>query len=462
MPKVVKKPSFNFTDFATLVHSQTLYAMKLTHPFDLASFQKRLLASPLRFLLIPFSWLYAAVISIRNRLYALGMFKARTLPCRVISVGNITVGGTGKTPAVIALAKHLQTEKVRVAILLRGYKRQSREKVTIVSDGERVCASLKESGDEAYMMAKHLSGIPIIVSRQRYQAGQVALERFGVDVLLLDDGFQHRQLARDVDILTVPVHSVVGLQAAPEYPFAGKGGLKPHLPRVSFKNRERLLPAGTLREPSTALRRADVILLTHTGTVDMLRDAKAALRQLAPNALILESVHQPVHFYPLRKSARASHRDDHDRTTPVSDPDGTLSVASPQNAEERDFHPASEAVKGKRILAVCGIGNPDAFATTLMQCSAESVELLAFPDHHVYTEADFVRIDTVFQAAQADLIVTTQKDEQKLGAFVGDRNLPRKPRDPDHRDGVLPPIFVLEVALVITEGVEKLLELLDL
>ena len=368
--------------------------MKFTRPFDLASFQKRLLASPLLFLLIPLSWLYGASVWLRNRLYALGLFKVLTLPCRVISVGNITVGGTGKTPAVIALAKHLQKEKVRVAILLRGYKRQSREKVTIVSDGERVCASLKESGDEAYMLAKHLSGIPIIVSCQRYQAGQVALERFGVDVLLLDDGFQHRQLARDIDILTVPVHSVVGLQAAP-------------------KNRERLLPAGTLREPPTALRRADVILLTHTDTDDILRDTKAALRQLAPNALILESVHQPVHFYPLA-SFKAPRR-------------GAMSIA------------------GKRILAVCGIGNPDAFATTLMRCSAESVELLAYPDHHVYTEADFVRIDTVFQAAQADLIVTTQKDEQKLEAFVGDRNHP---------------ICVLEVALVITEGVEELTEVL--
>ena len=372
--------------------------MKLTSSLGLASFQKRLLASPLLFLLIPLSWLYGAGVWLRNRLYALGLFKVLTLPCRVISVGNIVVGGTGKTPAVIALAKHLQTEKVRVAILLRGYKRQSREKVTIVSDGERVCASLKESGDEAYMLAKHLSGIPIIVSRQRYQAGQVALERFGVDVLLLDDGFQHQQLARDVDILTVPVHSVVGLQAVPEYP---------------FKNRERLLPAGTLREPPTALRRADVILLTHTDTVDLLRDAKAVLRQLAPNALILESVHQPVHFYPLA-SFKAPRRD-------------AMSIA------------------GKRILAVCGIGNPDAFATTLMRCSAESVELLAYPDHHVYTEADVLRIDTVFQAAQADLIVTTQKDEQKLEAFVRDRNLP---------------VFVLEVALVITEGVEELLELL--
>lgn len=392
--------------------------MKLTHPFDLASFQKRLLASPIRFLLIPFSWLYGLIVSIRNRLYAVGVFKARTLPCRVISVGNIVVGGTGKTPAVITLAKHLQKEKMRVAILLRGYKRQSREKVTIVSDGERVCASLKESGDEAYMMARHLNGIPIVVSSQRYQAGRVALEHFGVDVLLLDDGFQHRQLARDVDILTVPVHSVAGLQTAPKAPLAGRSGLKPHLPRVSFKNRERLLPAGTLREPPTALRRADVILLTHTGTADVSPCTKETVKRLSPNALILKSVHQPVHFYPL---------------------------ASATSAEGVNFLRASEAVKGKRILAVCGIGNPDAFAATLMRCSPESVEVLAYPDHHVYTEVDLKEIDRTFQVVQADMIVTTQKDEQKLEAFVGDRELP---------------IFVLEVALVITEDVEALSDLL--
>ena len=390
--------------------------MKLTSSFDLASFQKRLLASPLRFLLIPLSWLYGASVWLRNCLYALGLFKARPLPCRVISVGNIVAGGTGKTPAVIALAKHLQTEKVRVAILLRGYKRQSREKVTIVSDGERVCASLKESGDEADMLAKHLRGVPIIVSSQRYQAGQVALERFGVEVLLLDDGFQHRQLARDVDILTVPAHSVVGLQAAAEYsiagPFTGRFGFKPNLPGGAFKNRERLLPAGALREPPTALQRADVILLTHTDTVNDLSHSKETLRRLAPHAVILESVHQPVHFYPLA-SFKAPRR-------------GAMSIA------------------GKRILAVCGIGNPDAFATTLMQCAPASVELLAYPDHHVYTEADFVRIGTVFQTAQADLIVTTQKDEQKLGAVS-------KPHLP---------IVVLEIALVINEGVEKLTELL--
>ena len=367
--------------------------MKRTHAFDLATFQKRLLSSPIRLLLIPFSWLYGLIVTIRNRLYAVGVFKARTLPCRVISVGNIVVGGTGKTPAVIALAKHLQEKDVRVGILLRGYKRQSREKVTIVSDGETVCASLRESGDEAYMMAKHLSGIPIVVSSQRYQAGQLAFERFGVDVLLLDDGFQHRQLARDVDILTVPTK---------------------HL----FENSARLLPAGTLREPPTAFRRADVILLTHTDTPDGPLHAKEKMKSLAPNALILESVHQPVCLYPL---------------------------ASDKDTAQTNILDAAKVLEGKRILAVCGIGNPDAFVTTLMQYSPENVELLAYPDHHIYTDADLGQMDSVFQIAQADLIVTTQKDAGKLETFGVDRKLP---------------IFVLEIALVITEGVEELLALL--
>ena len=247
--------------------------MKLVSALNLVALQQRLLASPLRFLLIPLSWLYAVIIPIRNRLYALGVFKARALACRVISVGNIVVGGTGKTPAVITIAKHLQKKGKRVAILLRGYKRHAREEVTIVSDGKKVCASPAEGGDEAHMMARHLSDVPIIAGRCRYLAGQVALERFDVDVLLLDDGFQHRQLARDVDILTVPA----------THPFG-----KP----------EGLLPVGTLRELPAALRRADLILLTHTDTPDISSQAKKAVKQLAPNALILESIHQPTHLYP--------------------------------------------------------------------------------------------------------------------------------------------------------------------
>jgi tetraacyldisaccharide 4'-kinase len=383
--------------------------MRLTHLHDLASLQQRILATPLRFLLIPLSWLYTASVQLRNILYTRGVFKARRLPCRVISVGNIVVGGTGKTPAVIVIAEHLQREGMRVAILLRGYKRRVCEKVTIVSDGEKVCASPIESGDEADMMAKHLSGVPIIVGKCRYLTGQVALERFKVDVLLLDDGFQHRQLARDVDILTIPA----------THPFGSP---------------KKLLPAGTLREPPTALRCADLILLTHADTPNISAHAKKVVKGLAPNAPVLESIHQPIHLYPLAISRQPS---------AIS-----MNPSLPTETEIRDpkaIPTDIKALKGKRVLAVCGIGNPDAFAATLMRCSVASVELLAFPDHHVYTEADKQRMDTAFQAAAADLIVTTQKDEQKLARFVDNWKLP---------------IVVLAVALVITDGDEMLTDVL--
>lgn len=383
--------------------------MRLTHLHDLASLQQRILATPLRFLLIPLSWFYTASVQLRNILYTRGVFKARRLPCRVISVGNIVVGGTGKTPAVIVIAKHLQREGMRVAILLRGYKRRVREKVTIVSDGEKVCASPIESGDEADMMAKHLSGVPIIVGKCRYLTGQVALERFKVDVLLLDDGFQHRQLARDVDILTIPA----------THPFGSP---------------KKLLPAGTLREPPTALRRADLILLTHADTPNISAHAKKVVKGLAPNAPVLESIYRPTHLYPLAISSQQSAismKPSLPTETEIRDP-----KAIPTDIKE---------LKGKRVIAVCGIGNPDAFVATLMRCSVASVELLAFPDHHVYTEADKQRIDTAFQAAAADLIVTTQKDEQKLARFVDNWKLP---------------IVVLAVALVITDGDEMLTDVL--
>lgn len=386
--------------------------MRLTHPCDLASLQQRILATPLRFLFIPLSWLYAASVQLRNILYTRRVFKARRLPCRVISVGNIVVGGTGKTPAVIAIAKHLQREGVRVAILLRGYKRHVREKVTIVSDGEKVCTSPVESGDEAYMMAKHLSNVPIIVGKCRYSAGQVALERFKVDVLLLDDGFQHRQLERDVDILTIPT----------THPFGSP---------------EKLLPAGTLREPLTALRRADLILLTHADTPNISAHIKKLMKSLAPNIPVLTSTHQPTHLYPLAASNQqesfVAGENDSNRHNALPTGDSRLLIA---NIKE---------LKGKRILAVCGIGNPDVFVATLTQCSVASVELLAFPDHHIYTETDKQQIETTFQETAADLIVTTQKDEQKLAGYVDNWKLP---------------IVVLAVGLVITEGDEKLNDVL--
>ena len=399
--------------------------MRLTRIRDLASLQQKILDTPLRFLLIPLSWLYTAGVHLRNILYTRGVFKARKLPCRVISVGNIVVGGTGKTPAVIAIAKQLQREGIRVAILLRGYKRRVREKVTIVSDGEKVRASPIESGDEAYMMARHLSGVPILVGKCRYRAGRVALERFKVDVLLLDDGFQHRQLARDVDILTIPA----------THPFGSPA---------------KLLPAGTLREPPTALRRADLILLTQADTPGIAAHVKKLLKPLVPNAPILESIHHPTHFYPLVSSYQlpvTSYQSVFIKREPLLTGPWTL---DPGNYDIKEL-------KGKRVLAVCGIGNPDAFVATLMRCAVASVELLAFPDHHVYTETDKRWIYTAFQETAADLIVTTQKDEQKLvgagNVIQGMDSVYSQTESPSPYQNL--PIAILAVALVITEGHKK-------
>lgn len=348
---------------------------------------------------------YTAIVSLRNTCYTRGIFQARRLPCTVISVGNIVVGGTGKTPAVIAIAKQLQADGVRVAVLLRGYKRQSREKITIVTDGEKRFCTAAESGDEADMMARLLPGIPIIVGRHRYAAGQLAITRFKSEVLLLDDGFQHRQLHRDMDIVTIDATR----------PF----------------DTGQLLPAGTLREPVTALRRADMLLLTRTDAIGRKdipvptpaptgrkdipvpipktsETGRAPLREelskLAPNTPILESVHRPTHLYRLHASG---------------------------DLEQLPLNWLS----GKRLLAVCGIGNPNAFVTTLNRYAPETVEPLAFPDHHAYTEADCQQIQRKMTQTGAICIVTTQKDEQKLARFADKL-----------------PIAVLAVTLVITDG----------
>ena len=329
--------------------------------------------------LMPLSWLYRVVIWIRNNCFTSGIFKQKRLPCTVISVGNIVAGGTGKTPAVAAIAKQLQNQGFQVAILLRGYKRRSSEEITVVSDGENRLCSREESGDEADMLARQLPKIPVVVGKQRYLTGKAALDRFKSNVIILDDGFQHRQLARDIDILTIDATQPYGTGA--------------------------LLPIGTLREPVSALQRADIIILTRTDAVDInIAGLKAELNQLAPNTPILESVHQPTLLYWLNQT------------------------------DEHSIMPI-ENLTGKRLLAVCGIGNPDAFVATLEKYNPEAVGLLAFPDHHVYTESDLQQIHEQKQQCQAEWVITTQKDEQKFTSLFTEL-----------------PIVVLAIELVITDG----------
>ncbi len=341
-----------------------------------------------RILLIPLCWLYSAAVWIRNYCFMIGVIKQKRLPCTVISVGNIVVGGTGKTPASAAIAKLLQNKGFQVAILLRGYKRRSSEEITVVSDGENLLCSRAESGDEANMLARQLTNIPIVIGKRRYFVGKTALDRFKSNILILDDGYQHRQLARDVDILTIDATQPYGTGA--------------------------LLPVGTLREPISALQRADIILLTRTDAVGtQVSDLKAELNRLTPNIPILESIHQPTSLYWLNQPGKHP-------TMPIKN------------------------LTGKRLLAVCGIGNPKAFVATLEKYNPEAVELFAFPDHHVYTESDLLQIQQRMKRCSAEWVVTTQKDEQKLASL-----------------STKLPIVVLAVELIITDGAAVLMETLQ-
>lgn len=350
--------------------------------------QRGVLAMLLCILLTPLWLLYGVAIWIRNSCYTCGIIRQKQLPCRVISVGNIVAGGSGKTPTVIAIAKLLQENSYKVGVVLRGYKGKSNSKITFVSDGEKHLCTRDECGDEADMLARHLTNIPIVVGKQRYLAGKATIERFDCDVLLLDDGFQHRQLSRDLDILTIDVTQPFG---------TGK-----------------MLPIGTLREPKSSIQRADLILLTRTDMPNIdIAIIKADLDRIAPNTSIFESVHEPTSLYFL-------------------------------NQQDENVSLCVDYLKNKRILAVCGIGNPNAFVSTLRKYNPETVELFAFADHHVYTESDLENIRHRMNQYGSEFVVITQKDEQKIASLSPDL-----------------PIVVLGIELVITDGIEVLTQALQ-
>jgi tetraacyldisaccharide 4'-kinase len=195
----------------------------------------RLLGAGLRLLSIP----YRGVVLARNRLHDRGLIRQQKLPRPVVSVGNLTVGGTGKTPTVILLANLLRQQGLRPAVLSRGYGGRARGPVNVVSNGEETLLNWREAGDEPVLIARASPGVPVLTGPRRSLTGGAAIERFGADCLILDDAFQHRALARDLDIVLVDRTR----------PF-GNG---------------RLLPAGPLREPQAALGRAHLLIVTGQG-----------------------------------------------------------------------------------------------------------------------------------------------------------------------------------------------------
>ena len=322
--------------------------------------------------LYTFSVIYRQLLNFKLWGYEKGVFQRKRLACYVISLGNITVGGTGKTPTAQYLAAAIRDMGYRVVILNRGYRAKWRGDVGIVSDGQKLYMDATEAGDEAFMLAKHLPEVPVLIGAERALTGQYAIEHFGAEVAILDDGYQHWQLARDMDILLVDAVNVFG------------NGY--------------MLPRGTLREPVSHIERADVCLLTKVDqAVGVSREhIKNTIRKYNEKALIMESIHQPRRFVDLKDW----HRD----------------IAG----EGVDI----KTLAGKRVMAVSAIGNPMSFEQTLFDIGARIVESLRFPDHHEYTTKELQDVLDQAISLGAEAIVITEKDAVKIPLTIIEAKVP--------------------------------------
>ncbi|MFB3885526.1 MAG: tetraacyldisaccharide 4'-kinase [Thermodesulfobacteriota bacterium] len=310
------------------------------------SFWMKILLFPLHLLSFP----YGGWVRTRGLFYTLGLKRPKRLSSSVISVGNITVGGTGKTPLVMALAKGLAERGIPVAILSRGYK-GTKSFGSLVNKDQVFSLSPEESGDEPFLMAKSLQNIPVFVGKDRFVTGQMALQRFGVRGLILDDGYQHLQLYRDLNIVLIDSH-------------------------FGFGDRH-LLPRGILREPLSHLRRAHLFLLTKVEDPEECRPLETKLREIQPSSPIFHSHYEPLGLIGAQK-------------------------------EWEDL----PSLKGRKALAFSGIANPHYFSTLLERCGMEIMREVFFPDHHPYTARDMVLLEK--QGKGADWFVTTEKDMVKL------------------------------------------------
>ena len=327
------------------------------------------------------SGVYGRAAQFRRAWYGGRPYRTRRLAQPVISVGNLIVGGSGKTPAVAALARLLIAAGERPAILTRGYgRRRVADGVVVVSDGHKVLVPTLESGDEPQMLARALPGVPVLVSPDRHLAGRLAERTFGCTVHLLDDGFQHVQLARDIDLLVI---SAADLD-------------------------ERLPPWGRLREPLEAAAAADALLVS--GTED---DAAAVAARLGVTPVFrLVPRYEPPRFVESQ-------------------------VVEPQFLEPR--RASSECVR--RVVAVAGIARPERFFAALRAEGRDGrrdqhwdqrrdqhwdvAREIVFRDHHWFSRRDLAVIQQAAVETGADLVVTTEKDAMRLdGASVGTSSVP--------------------------------------
>ena len=370
------------------------YFMQLVHNKE----PQGLLTRGIVIILYLLSHVYSVLVNLKLDCYKFGIIQSKKLDCFVISLGNITVGGTGKTPTAQHLAKYIRDLGYRVVILNRGYRAKWQGEVGLVSDGKHIYMEADQAGDEAYMLAKHLPEVPVLIGPDRSKTGQYAVEHFGAEVAILDDGFQHWKLKRDVDVVLID--------------------------SVNLFGNGYVLPRGTLREPITHLERADVCLMTKVdqGLPGFNKYIRDQIAKYGSNPIVVESIHHPQSCIELCDWKRNIA----DEGMPIS------------------------TIKGKKVVALSAIGNPTSFEQTVCSTGAEIIESFRFPDHHEYTQEEMV--DAMEQAVRqgAEAIVTTEKDAVKLpmeflAAVPEERAIP---------------VYILTVEVVLQDGKTEFEQLL--
>lgn len=304
-------------------------------------------------LLPPLSMLYSAGIRLRLAAYRRHWFSVHSLGVPVVSVGNLTAGGTGKTPLVEWFCRALANEGKRVCVLTRGYGRRNASEQVVASDGRKILADVTYAGDEPLLLARKLLGVAAVVcNANRASAGEWAIKNLGTEVFVLDDGFQHLQLARDLNVVTIDATNPWG------------GGL---------------LPYGRLREPVSGLTRADCIVLTRTDEGSDLASLTTRVQNIAGNLPLFHS----------RMITRA-----------LRYLDGRV---APRTSEP--------------LAAFCGLGNPNTFFRHLEREGYSLALKRAFPDHFNYQQTDLDKLAAEAKAAGAKGLVTTEKDAVKLSSL---------------------------------------------
>jgi tetraacyldisaccharide 4'-kinase len=296
--------------------------------------------------------LWEAVARARNALYDAGRLRPRRLACAVVSVGNLTVGGTGKTPVVSHLAAALRDAGLRVGVVSRGYRGTAERRAALVADGRAILLDARAAGDEPLLIARDNPGVPVAVGADRAAAARLLLEAVPLEVLLLDDGFQHRRLARNLDLLLVDAGDPWG--------------------------NGRILPRGPLREPLEAVARADAIVLTRSnGSVP--EAVRAVLERHHPRVPVLHCGLRPRGF--------------------VRPDGGTIATAS---------------LRGFAAFAFSGIARPERFERDLLALGLRLAGTRRFPDHHRFAPDDPGALAEAARACGAEVLVTTEKDLVRL------------------------------------------------